>query len=82
MDPGFDPRGVLLARIAFDDLAHDPAQTARALVDVQRRLEQAPQVEAVGLSTVVPLSLENEEFDVVLDGSTAARSGCASWPIG
>ena len=62
---------VLLARLAFDDLAHEPAQTARALVDIQRRLEQAPNVESVGLSTVVPLSLENEEFDVVLDGSTA-----------
>jgi predicted permease len=71
VDPGFDPRGVLLARMAFDDLAHDPARTARALVDIQQRLEQAPSVESVGLSTVVPLSLENEEFDVVLDDSTA-----------
>ena len=71
VDPGFDPRGVLLARMAFDDLAHEPGQTARVLVDIQRRLEQAPYVESVGLSTVVPLSLENEEFDVVLDDSTA-----------
>ena len=30
VDPGFDPRGVLLARMVFDDLAHEPAQTARA----------------------------------------------------
>jgi predicted permease len=71
VDPGFDPRGVLLARLAFDDLAHDPVQTARTIVGIQQRLEQAPQVESVGLSTVVPLSLENEQFDVVLDGSTA-----------
>jgi predicted permease len=71
VDPGFDPRGVLLARIAFDDLAHDPAQTARALADIQQRLEQAPHVASAGLATVVPLSLENEEFDVGLDDSTA-----------
>jgi predicted permease len=73
VEPGFDPRGVLLARMAFDDLAHEPAQTARTLADIQHRLEQAPQVESVGLSTVVPLSLENEEFDVVLDGSQRLR---------
>jgi predicted permease len=73
VDPGFDPRGVWLARLAFDDLAHDPAQTARTLVGIQQRLEQAPNVQAVGLSTVVPLSLENEEFDVVLDDSQKLR---------
>jgi predicted permease len=71
--PGFDPRGVLLARLVFDDLVHDPAQTARTLAGIQQRLEQAPTVESVGLSTVVPLSLENEEFDVVLDGSQRLR---------
>jgi len=70
VDPGFDPHGVLLAAVAFDDLAHEPSQTARAIVEVQQRLAQAPYVEAVGLSTVVPLSLDNEQFDVVLDGST------------
>jgi predicted permease len=73
VDPGFDPRGVLLARMAFDDLAHDPAQTVQTLVGIQQRLEQAPHVESVGLSTVVPLSLENEEFDVVIDGSQRLR---------
>jgi predicted permease len=74
VDPGFDPQGVLLANILFDDLAHDPAQTAEALVDIQRRLAQTPQVASIGLSTVVPLSLENEAFDVGLDGSTAGPS--------
>jgi macrolide transport system ATP-binding/permease protein len=75
VDPGFDPRGVLLARMAFDDLAHEPAQTAHALVDIQRRLEQAPGVASVGLATVVPLSLENEQFDVWLGGATAGSDG-------
>jgi predicted permease len=73
VDPGFDPRGVLLAGLVFDDLAHEPAHTVRALVDLHRRLEQAANVESVGLSTVVPLSLVNEEFDVVLDGSQRLR---------
>jgi predicted permease len=67
VDPGFDPDGVLLARLQFDDLAHDPAQTAQAIAALQRRLEQAPGVETVGVSTVVPLSLENEGFDVGLE---------------
>jgi predicted permease len=70
VDPGFDPTGVLLARIEFDDLTHDPTQTAQTVVEMQQRLEQAPNVESVGVSTVVPLSLENEKFDVMLDGSS------------
>jgi predicted permease len=71
VDPGFDPRGVLLARLAFDDLTHDPVQTVQTIVGIQRRLEEAPNVASVGVSTVVPLSLENEQFDVELDGSSA-----------
>ena len=67
VDPGFDPNGVLLARLEFDDLAHDPAQTARTIAAIQQRLERAPMVNAVGVSTVVPLSLENEGFDVGLE---------------
>jgi predicted permease len=75
VDPGFDPRGVLLARLAFDDLSHDPARTAHVIAGLQQRLEQAPNVESVGVSTIVPLSLENEQFDVGLDGSTAGSQG-------
>jgi predicted permease len=71
VDPGFDPTAVLLARIEFDDLTHDATQTAQKVVEIQQRFEQAPNVESVGVSTVVPLSLENEEFDVMLDGSSA-----------
>jgi putative ABC transport system permease protein len=70
VDPGFDPTAVLLARIEFDDLTHDPAGTAQTVVEIQQRLERAPNLEAVGVSTVVPLSLENEEFDVMIDGSS------------
>jgi predicted permease len=69
VDPGFDPTAVLLARVQFDDLTHDPARSTQAVAEMQRRLEQAPSVASVGVSTVVPLSLENEEFDVMIDGS-------------
>ena len=70
VDPGFDPTAVLLARIEFDDLTRDPARNAPTVVEMQQRLEQARNVESVGVSTVVPLSLENEEFDVLIDGSS------------
>ena len=73
VEPGFDPTAVLLARIEFDDLTHDPAQSARTVVEVQQRLERAPNVESVGVSTVVPLSLENEEFDVMIGGSSTGE---------
>jgi len=71
VNPGFDPTGVLLARIEFDDLRHDPAHTAQTVMEIQRRLEQAPDLESIGVSTVVPLSLENEEFDIMVNGTTA-----------
>jgi predicted permease len=69
VDPGFDPDGVLLARIEFDDLAHDAALSEQALVAMQQRAQDHPAVESVGLSTVVPLSLENEEFDAFAGGA-------------
>ena len=71
VDPGFDPTGVLLARIEFDDLRHDPVQTAQIVSQLQQRLDTAPGMDSVGVSTVVPLSLENEEFDVTLEGGAA-----------
>ena len=68
VEPGFDPTGVLLARIAFDESRHDPVRATETVRELQRRLDPAPGVESVGLSTIVPLSLENEEFDVMLEG--------------
>jgi predicted permease len=66
VNPGFDPAGVVLARIEFDDLTHEPAQSAQTIAQIQQRLEQDPTIESVGLATVVPLSLENEAFSVTI----------------
>jgi predicted permease len=70
VDPGFDPTAVVTARVEFDDLSHDPSRALQIVVEAQRRLEQSASVESVGVATVVPLSLENEEFDITLDGAT------------
>ena len=61
--PGFDPHGVVLTTIEFQDLATGVVRQPD-LAQLQQRLASAPGTEAVGLAQVVPLSLENVKFDV------------------
>jgi predicted permease len=63
-DPGFDPAGVLLARIEFENRTGDRPHGNRTLAELQQRINDSPSTESVGMSLVVPLSLENEKFDV------------------
>ena len=65
IDPGFDPQGVLLARIELDEMTHDREFGDRLFVDLEQQVQASPSVVSAGAATVVPLSLENEEFDVI-----------------
>ncbi len=67
VDPGFDPHGVLLARIELDELAHDRTFGEQLFLDLEQHVQAAPAVASAGLAAVVPLSLDNEEFDVTRD---------------
>jgi predicted permease len=67
IDPGFDPSGVLLGRVEFDDVTQDAAVSGQMVVALQQRAESQAGVESIGVATVVPLSLENEEFDIAVD---------------
>jgi len=64
IDPGFDPEGVLLARIEFDEGTHAADFGRRFARDFQQAVERSPGVDAAGGATVVPLSIDNEEFDL------------------
>jgi putative ABC transport system permease protein len=68
IDPGFDPQGVVLARIELDEITHDRAFGEQLFMELEQQVEASAGVEAAGIATVVPLSLENEEFDVIRDG--------------
>jgi predicted permease len=72
IDPGFDPSGVLLGRVEFDDATADAAVSEQVVVALQQQAAAHPAVESIGVATVVPLSLENEEFDIAVDGADGA----------
>lgn len=65
IDPGFDARGVLLARIELDETTTDRDFGERLFLELEQQVELARGVMSAGAATVVPLSLENEEFDVL-----------------
>ena len=71
IDAGFDADGVVLARIALDDTSHDRAFGEALFTELEEQVERAAPVQAAGLATVVPLSLENEAFDVIPDSPSA-----------
>jgi predicted permease len=68
LDPGFDPHGVLLARIEMDEARYDRHFGEQLFQDLEQHVEAFPPVAAAAGATVVPLSLDNEEFDVDRDG--------------
>jgi predicted permease len=77
IDPGFDPEGVLLASVELDDQTHDSEFGRQFFVELQQRIAQSPGVESAGLAHVVPLSLDNEEFDVIFEGDRPDESPAA-----
>ena len=46
-------------------MIHDQSFGERLFMDLEQQVEDSAPVESAGLATVVPLSLENEEFDVI-----------------
>jgi predicted permease len=65
VDPGFDPRGVLVARVSLPASGYDtPERSEQAFARIAERLEHAPGVTAAGLVTVAPFE----------DGSTNGLS--------
>jgi putative ABC transport system permease protein len=56
VDPGFDPRNVLAARVSLPLAGYqEPEQVQRAFLTLAERLEHAPGILAAGLASVVPL---------------------------
>jgi predicted permease len=71
IDPGFDPHGVLLARIELDEMAYDRRFGEQLFLDLEQQVQASPGVVSAGIATVVPLSLDNEEFDIVRNAASA-----------
>jgi putative ABC transport system permease protein len=57
VDPGFDPRGVISARITLPAARYDdPARTVRTFQELARTLAEAPGVEAAALTSAAPMT--------------------------
>ncbi len=65
IDPGFNPDGVVLAGIQLDEMTHGRASGERLFLDLEQQVKAYPAVQSAAIATVVPLSLNNEEFDVI-----------------
>ncbi len=76
-DPGFDPRGVLVAPVFLDSQAYNSGEKSRAYYrTLFERLASIPGVTAVGGATTVPTSPLGPDFErpVWPDGASADRS--------
>ncbi|MBI2498370.1 MAG: ABC transporter permease, partial [Opitutae bacterium] len=72
-DPGFDPRGVLLAALKLDASGNSQTTGLAFLDRLQERLTPLPGVEAVSFSEDVPLGLEGGSWaDVTVPGHVPA----------
>jgi putative ABC transport system permease protein len=69
VDPGFNPRGVLVAQLADSDETAVPSQQRALLQRLQERVTAVPGVTKSGAVLAVPLALMGrEDFGVRIDG--------------
>ncbi len=71
VDPGFDPRGVLTARVSLPRATYeDPRAVSRALENVVGELERSPAVASAALTTQVPLGPGGNSNGLVAEAAT------------
>jgi predicted permease len=71
VDPGFDPRGVLTARVSLPRAGfQDPRTVSRALAGIVEELERAPGVASAALTTQVPLGPGGNSNGLIAEAGT------------
>jgi len=75
VEPGFDPRGVLLGEISLSTGGYDRARGIAYLREILGRTSALPGVAAVSMSEDVPLGFSGGQWeDVAIDGYAAAAN--------
>ncbi|HEX6535793.1 MAG TPA: ABC transporter permease [Gemmatimonadaceae bacterium] len=75
-DLGFDPRGVLTARVSLPDARYDNHEKQRAFYEqLYARLAAIPGVQAVGSANGIPFSGWNVQAEMSIEGRPAAAPG-------
>lgn len=65
IDPGFDPNGVVTMELDLQAGYADFAAAGRFYAELERRVAELPGVEAVGLTSSVPLADANDYFQTI-----------------
>ncbi len=74
---GYDADRTAYLSLALDMTGYDATRGGRFLEDGVQRLRALPQVEAVALTSRLPLSLNNNGFSVYIDGQQLPANGRA-----
>ena len=81
LDPGFDPRNVLVAHFHLSTNGYSLKQEKEFCQNLRLRLESAPGIAKVGYADSVPLSLMSPSGErIQVEGSLPDRNGVASVP--
>jgi predicted permease len=71
LDPGFNPVGVLTARITLPATGYeDPSRVVATFEDVVRRLTESPSVDAVAVTSSAPMGDPSNSNGLVPEGKT------------
>jgi macrolide transport system ATP-binding/permease protein len=80
LPPGFNPDGVLVAKVSLDDAHyHDPAAFRKLLDDSTTALRQIPGVQNVAVGLNVPYEFTGNDWVTLSDGREAGQQGGADW---
>ncbi len=74
LNPGFDPRGILIADLNFADLHLAPGRTVSFRRELLQRVRTIPGVEAAAEATIVPLSGATWNNRVWMNGSDSTHA--------
>jgi putative ABC transport system permease protein len=81
VDPGFEPEGVVAARISLDDRRYpDDARAGAYWDEVVRRVRALPGVEAAGVASTLPMDRVSASFDLPTRSEAMAGVGWGEAP--
>jgi predicted permease len=83
LDPGFDPRGLLTARLTLPAARYDdPERVVRTFEELTESLGEMPGVEAAGASTSVPLTPGGNSNGLIADGKAFVMENAVNSQLG
>lgn len=80
LPPGFNPNGVLVAKVSLDDVRYyDPAAFRKLLDESTAALRQIPGVQNAAVGLNLPYEFTGNDWVTLSDGKQAGQQGGADW---